>query len=275
MKIYKNDKLLTEKNLSKISYDRTEGCLRNFYGKKLRSTSISGTPIVSIEGKMISQNRIVCKLNNVEITPTCTVEHIDGDRNNIRIDNLKVITLSEKRTANQPIISTQSNLYKNDKYLPRLVGLYRYNPDSGLVTNIKTGHVIKNCKNGYPTILHTNEKGGKHSITCHRFALFYMGYDIKGKEVDHLNGVRDDNRLVNLRITDRSTNRRNAARSRNNTTGITGVCWHKHNKKWEVKGLHRTIGFHRDFFEACCIRKSWENEVGGFTDRHGVVDSMY
>lgn len=49
---------------------------------------------------------------------------------------------------------------------------------------------------------------------------------------------------------------------RNNHTGIKGVA--RARLGWQAYGRFRGIKFHlgtyRDFFEACCARKSWENK---------------
>lgn len=44
-----------------------------------------------------------------------------------------------------------------------------------------------------------------------------------GMFIDHVNGVRSDNRLENLRIVDRKTNQRNRKMSSSNTSGFVGV----------------------------------------------------
>lgn len=52
-------------------------------------------------------------------------------------------------------------------------------------------------------------------------------------ELDHINGVRDDNRLENLRQVTRSQNIQNLKRARSdNSNGLLGVSYKKPNKKW-------------------------------------------
>lgn len=53
-------------------------------------------------------------------------------------------------------------------------------------------------------------------------------------EVDHINGVRSDNRITNLRNATASQNQWNKVLQKNNTSGVKGVSWHTSNKKWRA-----------------------------------------
>lgn len=78
-------------------------------------------------------------------------------------------------------------------------------------------------------------------VTMHRVILGRMlGRDLQpGEEVDHINGVKNDNRRANLRLATRSQNMRNVrGLMSNNTSGYRGVSWHKRTKKWSAQ-----IGF--------------------------------
>jgi hypothetical protein len=60
---------------------------------------------------------------------------------------------------------------------------------------------------------------------AHRLAWFMFHGEWPAGEVDHINGDPGDNRLANLRLTDRATNMQNQRRahSRKNSTGLLGV----------------------------------------------------
>lgn len=109
----------------------------------------------------------------------------------------------------------------------RLRELLDYNPETGaFVWRVTRGP----AKAGAPAGgLNTR---GYHQITvdvhnhrAHRLAWLYVyGRWPKG-EIDHINGVCDDNRIVNLREATHAENMQNVALQSNNTSGYAGVNW--------------------------------------------------
>ena len=86
-------------------------------------------------------------------------------------------------------------------------------------------------------------------------------------EIDHINHVRADNRICNLRLVCHSDNQKNRKLNKNNSTGVSGVCQHTHG--WIVTiGNKGYIGLYTDFFEAVCSRKSAENKLN-YHENHG------
>ena len=68
---------------------------------------------------------------------------------------------------------------------------------------------------------------------------FYMHHMLvpktKGKEVDHINGDKLDNRKMNLRLVSCQGNQANEKLSKNNTSGFKGVHWDKTKRKWGAR----------------------------------------
>lgn len=93
--------------------------------------------------------------------------------------------------------------------------------------------------------------------------------------IDHIDGRGLNNKIENLRKADSFINSRNMKMNSRNTSGITGIKF-KEGKKavtFEVttfkdsKAVSKTF---KDFFEACCYRKSFENS-NGYSARHGEI----
>lgn len=76
------------------------------------------------------------------------------------------------------------------------------------------------------------EKGVYPKVLMHRYIMDAP----KGKQVDHINGNKLDNRKSNLRIATASTNKANCGLRKSNTSGYKGVSIQKgRTKKWAAQ----------------------------------------
>ena len=95
-------------------------------------------------------------------------------------------------------------------------------------------------------------------------------------EIDHINGVRDDNRIGNLRLASRTVNMQNVCRSTRNTSGTTGVSFHKREGKWSaqimVNRRRVSLGQYTNLEEAVLAREA-ANLKYGYSTRHGASSS--
>ena len=84
------------------------------------------------------------------------------------------------------------------------------------------------------------------SFKQHRLAFIFMG-EVIPKEVDHINGVKDDNRWVNLRPSCRATNCMNRAKFKGCSTDLKGVHWSNHHNKYRAwvgfEGRQKHLGY--------------------------------
>ena len=92
-------------------------------------------------------------------------------------------------------------------------------------------------------------------------------------EIDHIDGNTANNALNNLRATTHAENDRNAARRKDNTSGVTGVWWDESAGKWFAYIRYNTqlirLGKFVDFSAAVAARREAE-EMYGFHDNHGT-----
>jgi HNH endonuclease len=115
--------------------------------------------------------------------------------------------------------------------------LVSYDPYTGIITrkfSKQPGGPIGSRADG--PIDHTGYRrvlvGGKR-YAAHRLAWFLTYGVWPPEQVDHINRIRTDNRLCNLRLATRVQNLGNAARSKRNSTGVKGVYLRKDNHQWE------------------------------------------
>lgn len=69
---------------------------------------------------------------------------------------------------------------------------------------------------------------------AHRLAWFYLHGAWPTDSLDHVNGIRADNRICNLREATNSENHQNRTCNRNSKSGLLGVSWHKSSKTWRA-----------------------------------------
>jgi hypothetical protein len=65
---------------------------------------------------------------------------------------------------------------------------------------------------------------GKRKFKAHRLAWLYVFGEWPSLDIDHINGVRNDNRISNLRVVSKAQNQQSRfAAQKNNRTGYPGV----------------------------------------------------
>lgn len=101
--------------------------------------------------------------------------------------------------------------------------------------------------------------GKQKNVKFHRWILNVT--DSK-KLVDHILHDTLDNCRWALNIVTNTENSQNARKKRNNTSGYTGVKWHKQLGKWEVcidvEGNRKYLGWFENIDDAIKVRKEAE-----------------
>jgi hypothetical protein len=157
----------------------------------------------------------------------------------------------------------------------QLKELFHYCPEFGLFTRLvraaKCTQVgdIAGGKNsgGYLDIMIYGR-----TYKSHRLAFLYMTGEFPPHDVDHINGVRDDNRWENLRAVTKSENSRNMKLRSTNTSGHVGVHWHNQKGKWEANyGINNKryhLGCFADINDAIAARETVSHL---FHENHGRI----
>lgn len=153
--------------------------------------------------------------------------------------------------------------------------LLNYNPETGSIT-WKQGRGTKTKKGDKAgTIIPKSDRTSSPyrivkvygvAYPAHRVAWLLHHGEWPQYDIQHINGNRLDNRLVNLRLVDRDTKKQLKRVRYDNKSGVTGVNRSKSSGKWIASiisdGIHNHLGTTGDFFEAVCRRKSAENRLG-------------
>lgn len=112
------------------------------------------------------------------------------------------------------------------------------------------------------------------SHKAHRVAWAIYNGEWPKDHIDHINGNRADNRIVNLRVVSCSENLRNQKIRKNNKSGVMGVSWRSDAGKWVVRitvnSRLMNLGLFSSFDEAVAVRKAAEREYG-YHENHGRV----
>jgi hypothetical protein len=145
-----------------------------------------------------------------------------------------------------------------------LQSLMRYEPETGHIYWLALGKGrIKKKPAG--TLLRSGYVGicvGVKRWQAHRlaWALHYGAWP--SDQIDHINGVKTDNRICNLRQATNSQNGKNLGLSKANTSGVKGVSFEKYTARWKasirVDGKNISLGRFDSIAAAAEARKEAE-----------------
>jgi len=152
--------------------------------------------------------------------------------------------------------------------------LFSYNTNTGVVTRrITTGpRAIQGTIVGSKTKGYLAVSVARRIYPLHRI-IWLMLYGEFPKQIDHINHNREDNRSKNLREVTHRQNGLNQKKGSNNVSGITGVCWHNRDKRWQAtisvkrKTIH--LGQFTNKYKAIAVRKAAE-VMYNFHPNHGI-----
>lgn len=148
---------------------------------------------------------------------------------------------------------------KTDITQERLKELLSYDESTGEFKWIKKSSKMSNVPIG--TKAGNVSPYGYHQIRVdgviyysHRLAWLYMFGYFPITDLDHINRIRSDNRIVNLREVTRAENNQNSGMSKNNSTGYPGISFHKATGKYQARigilGKSKYLGVFEDIEDA-------------------------
>lgn len=124
----------------------------------------------------------------------------------------------------------------DEDFYNRLRDAIEYEPRTGILRwrkkrrRVNKGDVAGSAHNlGYIRITFEYR-----SLFAHRVAWLLIHGEWPTGEIDHINGIKTDNRLENLRLATRLENSRNRKRQKNNKCGVKGVSLHRNSGKWRA-----------------------------------------
>jgi hypothetical protein len=133
-----------------------------------------------------------------------------------------------------------------------------YDPETGQLTwrwavgrRVRPGSIAGHLnKAGYIEVRYKNV-----TYLGHRIAWsMYKGMDPGELQIDHINNIKHDNRISNLRVCTALENAWNRTKKQNTTSKYKGVSWYKRKRKWQAqirdcgKAIH--LGFYNSELEA-------------------------
>jgi hypothetical protein len=143
--------------------------------------------------------------------------------------------------------------------------LLEYNPETGILTwikstalRIKVGQEAGSLKtDGYISIQIRRKPYKAHRII---WKMVYGNDPDEGMFIDHINRIKNDNRLCNLRLVTPSGNSNNYVKVLPNS-GIPGIHWVKNRCRYKVTLGGVYYGYYKTLDEAVEVHKRYNDDV--------------
>jgi len=240
---------------------------------------------VSYQKNGYSVPKIIWVMHNGAIPEGYSVYFKDNNNLNAAIENLYL-----KETHGKPSDKYSEELKNYLKYDETSPSCLRWINKISKSSNIQVGDVAGSLdtSDGYWKI-----HGLGNHYKVHRLVWFLFNGKIPSNLwVDHMNGIRNDNRISNLRIVTPTVNCRNRTKNKNNATGYNNISYYEGFSKRGTfisrycvtivgGGCKKRFGFSclkygKEGALALAIEKHKQlvkaaNEAGaGYTERHGT-----
>jgi hypothetical protein len=121
--------------------------------------------------------------------------------------------------------------------------MFSYDPENGLIIRLggpRPGPRTRANDRGYIQLKINNK-----TVRAHQLAWLLHYGEWPGQSIDHVNGIKADNRICNLRLATQALNCQNVVKPRkNNKSGYLGVHFSKVMNKYEASLRHNRKTIH-------------------------------
>lgn len=121
---------------------------------------------------------------------------------------------------------------------PKLEDYLKADPETGKLYWIQSPNVKIKVGSEAGSLRKDGYIGVKFSGVCykaHRVVYYLVNKHWPTSMLDHINGIKNDNRPVNLRVVSNAENCRNCKPSKNTSSIFKGVHWNKKLNKWQAQ----------------------------------------
>ena len=196
------------------------------------SLTAKGYLNISIDGKEYYAHALAWMYVHGYLPAMRQIDRINGDRLDNRIANFRL----HIKTKDIPLT------------IDRVREVLSYDPETGVfrwLVAVTNGVKVDQQWGAVDAAGYRRGKFGPAQVAAHRMAWFYTYGEWPTGEIDHINGLRDDNRIANLRDVDRATNMQNQrVAQKGNLSGYLGV--RKNGNGWtahlQFEGKMRSFG---------------------------------
>lgn len=193
-------------------------------GTQAGSVTPRGVRMIQLDGKYYQAHQLIWTLVCGE-WPERPIRHKNGCLDDNRISNLEMDGLARGKRLKRVDVE-------------RLKELLCYNPDSGVFTwkcsprNRTLPGDVAGCRadTGYEIVVVDQQR-----IRLHHAAWAMVYGEMPRGQIDHINGVRHDNRIANLRLATHAQNMQNTAIRKDSTSGVKGVHLRKDTGKYSAQ----------------------------------------
>jgi hypothetical protein len=210
-------------------------------------------------GKKRFNARIVAWMMHHGVEPSGELRLIEGDA--LAISNIEdfVAPVRDRRDFDRDFLSDFL------EYDP-LIGIFRW-----------AKKTAPSCFDGWFVPKDVGKGAGSIDVFGHRYICTHLAWLLywgvwPTYEIDHIDGNSQNHKIDNLRDVPHGINMQNMKRKKHNKTGVSGVSFHKKDKRFvvylSVSGKTKRFGSYKTIEEASARRDEVCKELG-FHENHG------